>query len=449
MSPRSTHSFPSTPQSLTASLAGTRLGARRRAARYWAGVAGGSLLPLSAWAGGINLYEVATPDVGLASAGWASRAQDASTLFKNPAGMSLLGGTQVQTGLQLTYGSVEFTSDANTSARLGTDDGGNAIGALPALSLFYVQELGQKWRIGFGTLSYFGLLQDYNDNWVGRYYVQNSALVGVSLLPTISYEVNEWFSIGAGLNAMYGYLDSDIAINNLEPGFGDGQLSYTDREWGFGANVGVMFRCGESTRFGASYLSPVELDFQARPEFSNLGPGLGQALSRFTSLDLGMTAPQSVMASVYHQLNEKLALMADVGWQNWEQFGQVDVGVDSANPQSLTTSLDYQNTWHGAVGAQYQLHPAWQLTGGVAYDSSAVDDENRTVVLPMGKAVRVGLGVQWQMNDRLSLGAAYEFLWGGDMSVDQGSDTSLRGRVSGSFDDSWFSFFTLNLNWKI
>jgi hypothetical protein len=55
--------------------------------------------------------------------------------------------------MQLTDGDVEFTSDANTLARLGSDDGGNAIGALPALSLFYVQELGQKWRIGFGTLS--------------------------------------------------------------------------------------------------------------------------------------------------------------------------------------------------------------------------------------------------------------------------------------------------------
>ncbi len=449
MSLRTASSTSGTFQSTAASTSRTPHPTRHRSARFWACVAGGSLLPLSAWAGGINLYEVATPDVGLASAGWASRAQDASTLFKNPAGMSQLSGAQVQTGMQLTYGDIEFSSDANTSARLGSDDGGNAIGALPALSLFYVQELGQKWRIGIGTLSYFGLLQDYNDNWVGRYYTQNSALVGVSFLPTISYEVNEWFSVGAGLNAMYGYLDSDIAINNLEPGLGDGQLSYTDREWGFGANVGVLFRCGESTRIGASYLSQVDLDFNARPEFSNVGPGLSPILSRFTSLDLGMTVPQSVMASVYHQLNEKLALMADFGWQNWEQFGQVDVGVDSANPQSLTTSLNYQDTWHGAIGAQYQIDPAWQLTGGVAYDSSAVDDENRTVTVPMGRAVRVGLGVQWQMNDRLSLGAAYEFLWGGDMSVDQGSDTSLRGRVSGTFEDSWFSFFTVNLNWKI
>ncbi|HAB18473.1 MAG TPA: aromatic hydrocarbon degradation protein, partial [Verrucomicrobiales bacterium] len=171
--------------------------------------------PVSLLAAGIELYEIATPDVGLASAGYASRAQDASTVFKNPAGMNLLVGTQVQAGLQLTYGDVEFSPNSDTSARLGTENGGNAVGALPALSLFYVQELGEKWRVGFGTLSYFGLLQNYDDNWVGRYYVQEGGVVGVSLMPTISYEVNDWLSVGAGLNAMYGYMKNELAVNNL------------------------------------------------------------------------------------------------------------------------------------------------------------------------------------------------------------------------------------------
>ncbi|HRI15906.1 MAG TPA: outer membrane protein transport protein [Verrucomicrobiota bacterium] len=410
--------------------------------------------PVSLLAAGIELYEIATPDVGLASAGYASRAQDASTVFKNPAGMNLLVGTQVQAGLQLTYGDVEFSPNSDTSARLGTENGGNAVGALPALSLFYVQELGEKWRVGFGTLSYFGLLQNYDDNWVGRYYVQEGGVVGVSLMPTISYEVNDWLSVGAGLNAMYGYMKNELAVNNLDPLIGDGQLSLSDRTWGFGANAGVMIRLSEKTRVGATYLSRVNLDFEDTPTFSNLGPGLSGLLANTSQLNLGVTVPQSVMASVYHQLTEKLAVMVDLGWQNWEQFGQVQVGVDAPvttpeDPKAFTTNLNYQDTWHGAVGVQYQLSEKWQLTSGVAYDSSAVSDEDRTVTVPMGKALRVGLGVQWQFSPKLSLGAAYEFLWAGDMSVDQGKDDSLRGRVAGSYDNAWFSFFTLNLNWKL
>src|SRR5882672_10586637 len=81
----------------------------------------------SVQAAGIILYELATPDVGLASAGYASRADDASTVFKNPAGMSRLDGAQLQTGLQATYGSVEFSPNTSTSPALGNNDGGNAI----------------------------------------------------------------------------------------------------------------------------------------------------------------------------------------------------------------------------------------------------------------------------------------------------------------------------------
>ncbi len=153
-----------------------------------------------AYAGGISLYEIATPDVGLASAGYAARADDASTVFKNPAGMSRLDGSQLQTGLQALYGSVTFSPDGNTAPLLGTDDGGNAVGWMPGASLFVVAPLGEKWRVGLGTLSYFGLAEDYNDNWVGRYYVQKSALVGMTLMPSVSYQATDWLSIGAGLN---------------------------------------------------------------------------------------------------------------------------------------------------------------------------------------------------------------------------------------------------------
>ncbi|HUL51437.1 MAG TPA: outer membrane protein transport protein, partial [Candidatus Nitrosotalea sp.] len=149
----------------------------------------------SAIAGGISLYEIATPDVGLASAGYSARAQDASTLLKNPAGMSELQGSQLQGGLQVLYGDVKFSPDSNTSVRLGTDDGGNAIGWLPGMSLFYVHDLGEKWRVGFGMFSNFGLAQKYDGNWIGRYYVQESTLIGISLMPSVSYQVNDWLSV--------------------------------------------------------------------------------------------------------------------------------------------------------------------------------------------------------------------------------------------------------------
>lgn len=403
-----------------------------------------AMLGQKALAGGIALYEIATPDVGLASAGYAARADDASTLFKNPAGMSRLEGAQFEGGLQALYGSVSFSPDGNTSARLGTDDGGNAVGWLPGASMFVTLPVCEDWQVGLGTLSYFGLAQDYGDNWVGRYYVQDSALLGMSVMPSVSYKANDWLSLGVGFNAMYGLLDTDIAVNNTIGA--DGQMNLKDTTWGFGANVGMLIQASEKTRFGITYLSAVKLDYEDTPSFSGLGPGLSIILANPSKLDLGVTVPQSVMVSAYHALNEHWALMADFGWQDWSQFGHVEVGVESGG--TTTLNLKYQDTFHGALGAQYRASDKWRFSGGVAYDSSAVEGDDRTVTLPMGKALRVGLGAQYQLSQAINLGAAYTFMWAGDMSVDQGTDTSLRGRVSGSYDSAWFTIASLSITWR-
>jgi long-chain fatty acid transport protein len=190
----------------------------------------------------------------------------------------------------------------------------------------------------------------------------------------------------------------------------------------------------------------VDLDFSATPSFSGLGPALGAVLANPGEISLGTTVPQSVMVSAHHELNEEWALMADFGWQDWSEFGNVQAGVE--NGGTTTLNLQYQDTFHGALGAMYKASEKLVLSGGAAFDSSSVENANRTVTLPMGQAWRFGLGAQYQLSESVNVGAAYTFLWAGDMPVDQGSDTALRGRVSGSFNDAWFNFINVNLTWK-
>ena len=403
-----------------------------------------------AWAGGIMLYQFGSPDVGVAAAGYAARAQDASTVFTNPAGMSRLDKSQVLGGLQALYGNVEFSP--NSATTVSGSDGGVAIGWMPGGSAFVVQKLNQDLSIGFGVLSYFGLSQSFDDNWVGRYYVQNSTLIGLTLTPAVSYRVNNWLYLGAGLNLMYGILDDQVAINNIGESRPDGQLKYDDRRMGYGANLGILVEPKPGTRFGLTYLSEVKLDFSAVPEFSRLGPALQRVLVNqgltTNDLDLKMNVPQMVMFSAYHEINQRWAVMGNVGWQDWSRFGKVDVGINSSNPTSLTVDNDYNDTWHMALGVQYRpaVESPWTFSGGVSYDSSAVDDENRSVTVPMGEVWGFALGAQYAIKPNLTLGAAYEFAWLGDMPVDQ-QRGPLAGRVAGDFKNSSFSFFALNLKW--
>lgn len=419
--------------------------------RMWATLILGGLVagvPMVAHAGGISLYEIGTADVALASAGWAARAQDPSTLFKNPAGMSLLEGNQFQLGTQLLYGSVGFSPSAGTT--VSGSDGGNPVGVFPGGGAYYVRSVGKDIRLGFGVVGNFGLSAKYDGDWVGRYYLKDSTLLGTNFVPAASYRVNDWISIGGALNVMVGYFKYTSAVNNALPGLGDGQVQAQDMAVGVGGNVGVLLQPKSGTRFGITYSSPIKLNFSTTPTFSGLGPGLSTALSAtgaLTSrLDLGMTVPQQVMVSTYHEVTDRLAMMADFGWQDWSQFGKVDVAVVSSTTTTLTTPTTYQDTYHMAVGGRYRLNPAWLINTGFAYDTSMVKDQDRTLSLAIGKTYRFGIGAEWQMSPSTNLAFSYELAYSGDLPVDQNRGP-LAGRVVGEYPGSYLNFFAVSVIW--
>jgi long-chain fatty acid transport protein len=411
-------------------------------------------IPLASHAGGLFLYEDGTPSVGLAGAGYAAGALDGSTLWKNPAGMSQLKGSQFTGGLELLVGDISFSPNSQTSAHLGSNAGGNALPVLPEGSGYFTHQINDRLTIGLGMFSYFGLAEDYNSDWVGRYYIKEGLLAGVSFVPSLSYQVNDWLSVGAGMNAMNGMLKTKVAVNNGGAGVfwtgGDGQLKVEDNNWGFGATGGILIKLAENTRFGVSYQSRVKLDFSDTAEWSNIRPGLEAALRASgawgSSLDLGVTVPQQVMGGLHHQVNDKWAVMVDAGWQNWAQFGYVNVAVSDGSG-GITYNSDYQNTWHLGGGATYKHSDKWSFTGGLGYDSSPVNDANRTVTLPMGQQWRFGLGAMWQVSQRVNVGAAWDLIWMGDLSVTQ-SRGALAGTVSGSYEGAYINVIALNLNWK-
>jgi len=394
------------------------------------------LFPSAGYGGGIALYEVGPSQAGLASAGWASRAEDASTLFTNPAGMTRLTKSELLTGIQPLYTNLKFSPDSRTTPSGSSGDTRNW---LPTGDLYYVHSISPDLKAGIGVLGYFGLSQDYGDSWVGRYYVENNALQGITFQPSVACKVTDKLSLGAGLNAMYASLEQETAINNVGEGLPDGELKIEDNTWGFGANLGLLYELDKKTRFGINYLSEVKLDFSDTPRFTGTGPLLTAVLRArgLTTADIDLTVwvPQMAMFSVYRELNNRWALMGDVGWQDWSRFGKVDVSVNSNNPRSLTTDLNFKDTWHFALGAQYQVSQPWLLFLGAAYDTSPVKTGDMSVTLPMGEAYRFGTGTQYKLNEHLSLGFSYELVWMGTLNVNQRRGP-LAGTVAGEYNDA-------------
>lgn len=431
----------------------------RQASMLATAFAMGVLGSAPALAGGLFLYEVGTEDVGLAAAGYAARANDATTVFTNPAGMTRLEGEQFQLGTQLLYSNLKFSPSSGTSPELGTDNGGHAAGFngfFPGGGLFYSYSVSRDFKIGVAATGNFGAALKYDDGWVGRYYIRETALVGASILPSMAYRVTDKLSLGASVNAMYGYFKSVTAINNIVPG-GDGKLDLKDSKWGFGGNVGMLYEASPGTRFGLTYSSRVKLDFSAPARFSNIAPGLNAVLGAAgllnAKIDLGITVPQQVMGSVVHAIDDRWTLLGNVGWQNWKKFGQVEVSIDSSNPTSVTTDVPFKNTWHGAVGAQYRMSGPWRLNFGVAYDSNFQPNGNTvSPLLPAGSAWRFGAGAQNQVDKAFSWGVALEYMYGGTLDVNKQSAAPValggRGNLVGSYKTIDNFFLSANANWK-
>ena len=417
--------------------------------RYFgAGILLGALIASSVHAGGLYLYELGTPDVGAAAAGWAARAQDAATVFTNPAGMTRLDKSEMLAGVQPLYLHADFSPDSNTTTS-GSD--GDASTWLPAGGLYYVHNLMPKLKIGVSAVGYFGLGLDYENDWVGRYYIQEIKLQALGIQPALAYQVTDWLSLGAGVVALYGVLEQKAAVNNIEPNQPDGKLEIKDSDITYQVNLGVLVEPRKGTRFGLTYLSEGDLEFKDQPDFSNLGPGLEAILQANGLLDADIkvefTMPQAIMFSAFHELTDRLALMGNLGWQEWSEFGKVGIAVTSDDPSSLTVDRNYKDTWHVAVGAQYRVADPWLLTAGVAYDSSMMDDEDRTPDLPLGEMWRFGAGARYGWSQKLSFGMGYTFLWSGDLDMDVNRGP-LAGRVSGTYENTSMSFINFYLNWK-
>jgi long-chain fatty acid transport protein len=390
-----------------------------------------------------------TPDVGTASAGMASRANDAATAFANPAGMTRLNASQLMIGIQPIYGEIRFDTE---EATFGGGDGGNAGGFVPAGSLSYVHSVSDKWKLGATVGSWLGLGVQFDDDWAGRYFAQKAEFLTLALNGAAAYRVNDWLSVGGGLSLVYGELENETAVNNLQDAAPDGQLKLNANDTDVGFNAGILIEPTATTRFGLTYISEVDLKYSDDPKATGLGPLLSAALdsSGFNEADVtfDFTLPEQVMFSAYHEFNPKLAVMADLGWQNWSRFGQIGIGVD-APTQSGGGSVDaqMQDTWHSALGARYQIDPRWSVSAGFAYDSSPVVNEYRTIVLPLDRQYRYGAGVQYQWRRDATLGFAYEYLDAGSAPVDQ-TGGPLRGTLRGDFKDDAFHFVALSVNRK-
>jgi long-chain fatty acid transport protein len=386
-------------------------------------------------AGGLYLNEFATPSMGTAGAGQEAYANDASTsfAFHNPAGMTRLDGHSVSLGAGLLVADTEFDPDADTPFAGG--DGGDQASFAPLVGSHGVLSATDDLKFGMSVFSVTGASLDPNDGWTGRYSLQEITLLTVNLNPSVAYRVNSWLSLGGGALAMYADLDYKLAAPPINPPVGGaGRVEVDGNDWAYGYNLGALFELNPGTRVGVTYVSKLEPDFAGDLEIDTGG---GPAFS--TGSEVALTFPQTVRVAAYHELNDQWALLGTVGWEDWSDFDSLLVSTQAGGANIPT---EWRDTYHFSGGVHYRPVEEWLLQAGITYDTSPVSDGNRTAYLPMDRQIRYAIGAQYQWNERMSVGGAFEYIDLGDARID---DPDL---LTGDYQTNRIFAFALNFGYK-
>lgn len=424
----------------------------------------------SAFGSGFALLEQSASRLGTAFSGTAAAADDASTIFYNPAGMAKLTEREFMVVASGVLISSEF-KNGNSQAALGQPlggDGGDAgdWNAVPAG--YFAMPLNERFAFGFGVNAPFGLKLEYDDGWMGRFQALNSEIQTYNFNPSLSWRVNDQLSLGVGVNYQRIQAELTNSVNytavvaqGLQNLVAAGQLSPTavpglilanagleghtavrgdDSAWGF--NAGVLYEFSDDTRVGLSYRSTIDYTLEGSVRFrpattaNPIGAGIitavsapgGQLATGPARVDLKL--PDIATASLYHRMG-KVELMADVAWTGWSTIQELRIVRNSGDVLSVTPER-WEDTWRYAIGATYQLNDQWKLRGGVAHDGTNVPNSTRTARLPDSERNWVAVGAQWNSGNSLVVDVGYAHLFADDARMNQDDgNAAARGFLIG------------------
>lgn len=396
---------------------------------------------LPASASGFQLLEQNASGLGNAYAGSAAVAEDASTVYFNPAGMTRLQRAELSAGAAVIRPSYRYSNaDSQTGVLSGNGGDAGAPAVLPnAYGSYAVRP---NLYLGLGIGAPFGLKTEYDNPWSGAAQSVKFDVKTVNLNPSVAWRASENWAFGAGVNYQKIDIDYVRAVSVAAAPYAASTARFKADDTGTGWNVGVLFAASPAMRVGMSYRSSVSYTVTGDLTVTGPVPALNAAGSSTARANVKL--PSTFILSVVQKLDDRWEMLGDLSRTQWSSIRQVDI-ERSSGPASgqVAQSLqaDFRDTWRLAFGGTYLINDAWRYRFGIAYDQSPVKGaDQRLVSLPDNDRLWFSSGVQWQPRPgaRLDLGLAYLYIRPAAIHNDQraAAPTANRGLVDGRYTGS-------------
>ena len=391
--------------------------------------------PLATQAAGFALIEQSGSGMGNAFAGGSAIAEDASTVYFNPTGMTYIEGTQLVGALHLIKPSAEFSNNGSIAGAGkplgGTGDDAGDLAFIP--NAYFKMDYSDTIKLGIGVNVPFGLKTEYENGWIGRFQALKSEVKTVNINPALAFKVNDQLSLGFGVSAMWAQATLTRAVNF--GALGEGSVKIKADDWGFGYNLGAIYQVTPDTRIGMAYRSKVDQHLEGDATFNRpVGiPNAGAAADG--TINASVSLPENFSVSVFSKLNDTWDVMGDVTWTHWSRFKQLTI-FRSSGALLSNTDENWDNSMRYSIGANYHYSDSIKLRAGLAYDQEAVNDDFRTARIPGNDRKWLALGANWKASPNSSVDVGYAHLFISDANINDGRSGAANGTLKGTYDGS-------------
>jgi long-chain fatty acid transport protein len=402
-------------------------------------------------AAGFQLTEQNASGLGNAYAGQGAVAENASTIFFNPAGMTQLREREASVGLTAVRTSFKFSNNgSNVGFLAGTGNGGDGGGWGFIPNAYLSWAINKDLYVGVGVGAPFGLKTEYDNPWLGAAQSTKFDLKTLNINPSIAYRVNDTVSLGFGLDfqRLTAEYTRQVAVNTAINAASPLKLTLDDNSLGW--NIGALFAISPTTKLGVTYRSEVKYDLRGQIVVASTGVNANTVNAASSNAKADLTLPATFSLSLAQKVSDPWQILADVTWTNWSKIPKLDVirtsqtalyipGFAGQTTGDIAQTLltDFRDTWRVGLGGIFKYNDAWKLKCGIAYDQTPVkNDSTRLVSLPDNDRTWLSFGAQWapSKGSAVDLGVAYLYLK--DAAINNNQAAAGRGTVTGNYNDS-------------
>jgi len=398
-----------------------------------------------AQAAGFQLNEHSASGLGRAFAGEGAIGDNASVLARNPAAMTLFDKSEVSVAASYIDPNVDVSGTtiypSLNPKKTATEVSANEKDIAPSAvvpAFYYIKPLSEQWSVGVAAFSNYGFTTDYGDAFSASELANYSEIATFTVNPNIAYRINEQWSLGAGLDITYGEAKLETTGSDALGGIfkGDTMFGLEGDDTAYSWNVGALYELSPQTRFGLTYRSEVDMEFE----------GDGSIAGAPKSGSVAVTLPKIAELSAYHELNNQWAIHGSVMYSGWSSFETLEADIDGSDDPLHLKDEYYDNTWRYSVGTTYRYTDQWTLRTGYALDKGAVSDEHRTLSIPDTDRHLVSVGATYAVSEDLSIDGGYGYLWGDSAPIDETdpiTGTSFSGETEGTAH-----IVSMQMNWR-